>query len=95
MTGFTEQEVTALPPHFEPACVASREDHTLDGQPRTSRRDRTDDTCPVPTRADRLLFMLPSVTQHPIQAVQGPLLGMSQSHANTWMHLLHPVLNLT
>jgi hypothetical protein len=60
MTGFTAQECTALLPHFEHACVASMEDHTLDGQPRTSRRDRTDDTWPVPTRADRLLCMLTS-----------------------------------
>jgi hypothetical protein len=31
MTGLTEQEFTALPPHFEPACMAYREDHTIDG----------------------------------------------------------------
>jgi hypothetical protein len=31
--------------------------------------------------------------QHPIQAVQGQLFGMSQSNANKWIHLLHPVLN--
>jgi hypothetical protein len=82
MTGLTEQEFTALPPHFEPACMAYSDDHTIDGQPRTSRRFRTDDTWPLPTTGDRLLFMLPSVKQHPIQAVQGPLFGMSQSHAN-------------
>jgi hypothetical protein len=43
--------------------------------------------------ADKLLFMLTSVKQHPIQEVQGQLFGMSQAHANQWMHLLHPVLN--
>jgi hypothetical protein len=31
--------------------------------------------------------------QNPIQEVQGQLFGMSQSNANKWIHLLHPVLN--
>jgi hypothetical protein len=43
--------------------------------------------------ADTRLFMLPYVTQHPIQEVQGQLFGMSQANANTWIHLLHAVLN--
>jgi hypothetical protein len=32
--------------------------------------------------ADTLLLMLTYLTQHPIQDVQGQLLGMSPSHAN-------------
>ena len=43
--------------------------------------------------ADKLRFMLTSLTQSPSQEVQGQLVGMSPSNANTWMHLLHPVLN--
>jgi hypothetical protein len=43
--------------------------------------------------ADKLLVILTYVKQHPIQEVQGQLFGMSQSHANTWIHLLHRVLN--
>jgi hypothetical protein len=43
--------------------------------------------------ADKLLFMLTYLKQHPIQEVQGQLLGMSQAHANTWIHVRHPVLN--
>jgi hypothetical protein len=31
--------------------------------------------------------------QNPIQEVQGQLFGTSQSHAHTWIHLLHAVLN--
>jgi len=69
------------------------QDRTMDGQPRTSRRYRTYDTCPLPTMADKLLFILPYVKQRPIQAVQGQLFGMSQSKANQWIHLFHPVLN--
>jgi hypothetical protein len=44
--------------------------------------------------ADKLLFMLTYLKQHPIQEVQGQLFGMSQANANKWIHLLHPVLNL-
>jgi Helix-turn-helix of DDE superfamily endonuclease len=94
MTGLTEQEFTALLPHFEHACVTYMQDHTIDGQPRTSRRYSTYETCPLPTIADKLLFILTYVKQNPIQEVQGQLFGMSQSNANKWIHLLHTVLNL-
>ena len=69
------------------------QDRTIDGQPRTSRRYSTYDTCPLPTMADKLLFILTYLKQNPIQEVQGQLFGMSQSNANKWIHLLHPVLN--
>lgn len=93
MSGFTQPEFMALLPHFEHACLVYMADHTIDGQPRTYRRYSTYDTSPVPTMADTLLFMLTSLKQNPIQEVQGQLLGMSQSHANQWLHLLHTVLN--
>jgi hypothetical protein len=93
MTGLTPQEFTALLPQFERAFLAYMEDHTLDGQPRTNRRYRTYDTSPLPTMADKLLFMLTSLQQNSIQEVQGQLFGMSQANANTWIHLLHTVLN--
>jgi hypothetical protein len=93
LTGFTEAEFHALLPPFEQALVTYMHDRTIDGQRRTSRRYSTSDTCPLPTLADKRLFMLTYVKQHPIQEVQGQLFGMSQSHANTWIHVLHPVLN--
>jgi truncated hemoglobin YjbI len=93
MTGLTEQEFTALLPHFEHALAAYLQDRTIDGQPRTSRRYSTYDNCPLPTLADKQLFILTYVKQHPIQEVQGQLFGMSQSNANKWIHLLHAVLN--
>ena len=43
--------------------------------------------------ADKLLFILTYLKQNPIQELPGQLVGMSQSNANTWIHLLHPVLN--
>jgi hypothetical protein len=93
MTGLTEPEFTALLPHFERALAAYLPDRTIDGQPRTSRRYSAYDTCPLPTMADKLLFMLTYLKQNPIQEGQGQLFGMSQSHANKWIHLLHPVLH--
>jgi hypothetical protein len=92
LTGLTEAEFHALRPHFEQAFVTYLHDRTIDGQPRTSRRYSTYDTCPLPTLADKRLFMLTYLQQHPMQEVQGQLFGMSQSHANTWIHVLHPVL---
>jgi hypothetical protein len=93
MTGLTEQEFTALLPHFEKALAAYLQDRTLDGQPRTSRRYSAYHNCPLPTIADKLLFILTYVKQNPLQEVQGQLFGMSPSHANKWIHLLHAVLN--
>jgi Helix-turn-helix of DDE superfamily endonuclease len=93
MTGLTEAEFQALLPHVEQAFVTYMQERTIDGQPRTSRRYRTYGTCPLPTMADKLLFILTYLQQNPMQEVQGQLFGMSQSHANTWIHVLHPVLN--
>ena len=93
MTGLTEAEFTALLPHFEQALVTSMQDRTIDGQPRTSRRYLPYKTCPLLTVAAKLLFILTYLKQNPIQEVQGQLFRMAQSNANTWIHLLHPVLN--
>jgi hypothetical protein len=93
MTGLTEQEFTVLRPPFEDAFAAYLQDRTSDGQPRTSRRYSPYDHCPLPTIADKRLFILTYMKQHPIQEVQGQLFGMSQSNAKKWIHLLHAVLN--
>jgi Helix-turn-helix of DDE superfamily endonuclease len=93
MTGLTQPEFSALLAHFEHAFLAYMNHHTIDGPPRTSRRYTTYDASPLPTMADKLLFILTYVKQNPIQEVQGQLFGMSQSNANKWIHLLHTVLN--
>jgi Helix-turn-helix of DDE superfamily endonuclease len=93
MTGLTEPEFTALLPPFAHALAVYMQDRTIAGQPRTSRRDSAYDNGPLPTMADKLLFILTYVKQHPIQEVQGQLFGMSQSNANQWSHLLPAVLN--
>jgi Helix-turn-helix of DDE superfamily endonuclease len=95
MTGFTQPEFTALLPHFEHAFLAYMPEQTLAGHPRTSRRYSTYATSPLPTMADKSLFILTYLKQQPLQEVPGQRLGMSQASANKWLHLLHPVLNQT
>jgi Helix-turn-helix of DDE superfamily endonuclease len=65
---------------------------TMEGRPRGRRGYSTYATCPLPTPEDRLLFILSYVKQAPTQIVQGALFGLSQSNANTWIHVLLPVL---
>jgi hypothetical protein len=93
LTGLTEVEFQALLAHFEQAFTTYMHDRTIDGHPRTSRRYSTYGSCPLPTIADKLLFILTYVKQNPIQKVQGQLFGTSQSNANAWIHVLHSVLN--
>ena len=93
MTSLTDPEFQALLPVFEHAFERSLATRTIDGQPRTSRRYRAYVNGPLPTMADKLLFILSYVKHHPIQEMQGQLFGMSQSHANKWIHLLHAALN--
>lgn len=83
MTRLTAPELTALLPHCERALATYLQNRTIDGQPRTSRRYRAYDNGSLPTIADKLLFVLTDLKQNPMQEVQGQLLGMSQSHANT------------
>jgi Helix-turn-helix of DDE superfamily endonuclease len=93
MTGLTDTEFHALLPHCAQAFETYLGTHTIDGPPRTSRRYSPYVSCPLPTMADKLLFILSYVKHNPIQELQGQLFGMSQSNANKWIHLLHAVLN--
>ena len=93
MTGLTEQEFQARLPHFEQAFVSDMRHRSMDGQPRTSRRYSPYANGPLPTMAEKLLFILSYLKHNPIQEMQGQRFGMSQANANKWIHLLHPVLN--
>jgi hypothetical protein len=58
LSGVTQPAFEALLPHFEQALVAYLQARTIDGPPRTSRRDRPDDPGPLPPTADKQLCML-------------------------------------
>src|SRR5712692_8843920 len=91
-TSVTLDEFQQLVPPFEAAFQAHMAAWRLDGQPRTARRFRVYQTCPLPTPEDRLLFILAYVKTYALQVVQGRLFGMGQSKANQWIHVLLPAL---
>ena len=92
LTSLTLDEFQQLVPPFEAAFQAHRAAWRLDGKPRTARRFRVYQNCPLPTPEDRLLFMLAYVKTYSLQVGQGRLFGMGQSKANQWIHVLLPVL---
>jgi hypothetical protein len=95
LTSLTLDEFWRLVPPFEAAFQAHMARWRFAGQPRTARRYTTDQTCPLPTPEDRLLFLLADLKTSPLQVVQGRLFGMAQRQANPWMHVLLGVLQAT
>jgi len=88
----TVDEFAALVPPFEAAFLAYMAIWTLHGRRRQARRYTTYTNCPLPTPADRLLFMLVYLKQHPTHLLHGRVFGMRQSKATQWIHVLLPVL---
>jgi hypothetical protein len=91
-TSLTLDEFQQLVPPFEAAFQAHMAVWRLDGKPRTARRFRVYQNCPLPTPEDRLFFLLTYLKTYSLQVVQGRLFGMGQSKANQWIHVLLPVL---
>ena len=92
LTSLTVDEFEALLAPFEAAFLRYMAEWTLLGQCRQSRKYTTYKNCPLPTPADRLLFMLVYLKQNTIQTLHGRLFGMRQSKTNHWIHVLLPVL---
>jgi hypothetical protein len=92
LTSLTVGEFQQLGPPFEAAFQAHMAQWRFDGQPRTARRYSTYKTCPLPTPEDRRLCILAYLKTYPLQVVQGRRLGMDQSKANQWIHVLLVVL---
>lgn len=95
MTGYTVREFQALLLYFQVPFEEYTKLKTLKGKPRRRRRYCAYKNSPLPTLADKLLFILTYMKQDPTQEMQATLFGMHQSDANAWLHLLHPLLNLT
>ena len=95
VTSLTLDEFQLLVPPFEAAFQSHMAHWRLDGKPRTARRYTTYQNCPLPTPADRLLFILVYLKTYPLQVVQGRLFGMGQSKAHQWIHVLLVVLRAT
>ena len=65
---------------------------TLDGYMREGDSAITYANSPLPTPADRLLFILTYLKQNAIQEVHGQLFGMSQPNVSKWVRLLLEIL---
>jgi hypothetical protein len=85
-------EFATVLPAFEAAFLERMRGYTLDGLPRLNRRYTPYKNSPLPTSADKLLFILVHIKQNPTQGVQGHLFDMIQSDANKWLQVLRPVL---
>ncbi len=82
VTSLILDEFQALVPPFETAFQAHMAAWRLDGKLRTVRQFTVYHNCPLPTPADRLLFILAYIKTYLLQVVQGRLFGMGQSKAN-------------
>src|SRR6266436_1733774 len=91
-TSLTLDEFQQLVPCFEAAFHVRMTAWRLDGKPRTARRFTVYENCPLRTPEDRLLFILAYLKTYVLQVVQGRLVGMGQSKAHQWIHVLLPVL---
>src|SRR5215475_4840589 len=87
-TRLTRDEFQLLVPPFEAAFQAHMAAWCLDGKPRGTRRFTVYKNCPLPTPAERLFFMLVYLKTYALQVVQGRLVGMGQSKAQQWIHVL-------
>jgi hypothetical protein len=92
MTSLTLDAFQQLVASFEAALQAHMAAWRLDGKPRTARPCAVYKTCPLPTPEDRLFFVLTYLKTDSLQVVQGRLLGMGQSTAKQWIHVLWPAL---
>ena len=92
LTSLTQDEFADLLPAFDAAFQDRMRTMTVQGTPRQGRRFVAYHTCPLPTPADRLLFVLVYLKTNPIQTVHGALFGMPQNKTTVWIHQLLPVL---
>ena len=92
-TGLDTATFTAFLPHFTMAMERYLDHTTLDGYIREGDRAITYANSPLPTPADRLLFILTYLKQNAIQEVHGQLFDMSQSNVSKWVRLLLDILN--
>jgi len=92
-SGLDSATFSAFLPYFTLAMEHYLNHTTLDGYVREGDRAITYANSPLPTPADRLLFILTYLKQNAIQEVHGQLFTMSQSNVSKWVGLLLDILN--
>jgi hypothetical protein len=93
LTGYTVEEFQAILPNFQVQFENYVRTNTLDGKQRAKRAYSDYKNSPLPTIADKLLFILIYLKQGETQELHATLFDMHQSDANIWIHCLHPALN--
>jgi hypothetical protein len=93
-TGLDTATFTSFLPQFTSAMEHYLNHSTLDGYIREGDRAITYTNSPLPTSADRLLFILTYLKQNAIQELHGQLFGMSQSNVSKWLRLLLDILTM-
>lgn len=95
LTSLTVEQFEQLVEPFEQAFVRHMSEWTMEGKPRTARAYTPYVNSPLPTKQDRLLFLLSYLKVASLQVAHGALFGMTQPNANKWLHLLLIVLHQT
>jgi DDE superfamily endonuclease len=95
LTSLTVEQFEQLVEPFEQAFVRHMSEWTMEGKPRTARAYSPYVNSPLPTKEDRLLFLLSYLKVAALQVAHGALFGMTQPNANKWLHLLLIVLHQT
>jgi hypothetical protein len=95
LTSLTVEQFEQLIEPFEQAFVRHMRQWTMEGKPRTARTYTPYANSPLPTKEDRLLFLLSYLKLASLQVAHGALFGMTQPNANKWLHILLVVLHQT
>jgi len=95
LTSLTVEQFEQLVEPFEQVFVRHMSEWTMEGKPRTARAYTPYANSPLPTKEDRLLFLLSYLKVAALQVAHGALFGMTQPNANKWLHLLLIVLHQT
>ncbi len=66
MTGYTKQEFVALLPQFQKSYDAYLTGYTIEGYERVGQIPKPYHNSPLPTREDKLLFILVYLKQAPV-----------------------------
>lgn len=93
MTGLSPSEFESLLALFTRAIPLVMAERRMDGGVRDGRRWANYTNSPLPSAADKLVFILTYLRQNPIQAIQGQLFQMSQSNVSKWVSITHDMLN--
>ena len=93
LTGYTDEEFSALVVPFSKRFLAFVETQTLEGKDRKKRKYTPYKNSCFPKVEDMLLFILMYLRKAMTQDVLGALWGLDQPVANKWIHLLLRIVN--